>query len=98
MVKHSSLDSLYDGLPVVILNDWTELTESRLLEEWHRISQTVFDIDRVFFSYWKNLILHQEELAKKSVPDSGANCFECAQMGTPTPERALATSTVARPT
>ena len=64
-MKHSSLDSLYDGLPVVILNDWTELTESRLLEEWHRISQTVFDIDRVFFSYWKNLILHQEELAKK---------------------------------
>ena len=65
VVKHSSLDSLYDGLPVVILNDWTELTESRLLEEWDRISRTVFDIDRVFFSYWKKLILHQEELAKK---------------------------------
>ena len=34
IVKRSSLDSLYDGLPVVIVSEWDEIT-ARSLKEWH---------------------------------------------------------------
>ena len=61
VVKSGTLDSLYDGLPVVILDDWTELTESRLLQEWDRIGKAEFHLDRAFFPYWKRLILAEQE-------------------------------------
>ena len=32
-MKTSSLDSLYEGLPVVIVKDWAEITEE-CLEKW----------------------------------------------------------------
>ena len=34
IVRHSSLDQLYDGLPVVIVNDFSEIT-SQALQRWH---------------------------------------------------------------
>jgi len=34
IVKRSSLDALYEGLPVVIVDDWRELSVERL-ERWH---------------------------------------------------------------
>ena len=33
IVKSSSLDELYEGLPVVIINDWAEINQ-RNLEKW----------------------------------------------------------------
>jgi hypothetical protein len=35
IVKRSPLDPLYEGLPVVIVDDWREITAERL-DEWHR--------------------------------------------------------------
>jgi hypothetical protein len=34
IVKRSSLDSLYDGLPVVIVDDWSEISQASLAK-WH---------------------------------------------------------------
>ncbi len=42
IVKRSSLDPLYEGLPVVILEDWDEITEANL-DRWLELHATAFD-------------------------------------------------------
>eukprot|EP00808_Paulinella_micropora_P006720 g23003.t1 len=64
VVKSSSLDSLLDDLPVVILKKWSELTEARLHEEWKRLQKSDFLLDKLFWPYWENQIRLQANLAK----------------------------------
>ena len=54
VVKSSNLDSLYDGLPIATLGGWADLTEDSLKKEWDRISNSGFELDRVFWPYWEN--------------------------------------------
>jgi hypothetical protein len=55
IVKRSPLDPLYQGLPVVIVNEWSEITAQNLLG-WHRQHCKVFaDPDfrnRLTNRYW----------------------------------------------
>lgn len=57
IVKRSSLDPLYDGLPVVIINDWNEITTDNLTA-WHeQFSRAFADPavqERLTNSYWIN--------------------------------------------
>lgn len=41
IVKRSSLDGLYDGLPVVIVSDWNEITTDNL-QRWHATHHAAF--------------------------------------------------------
>jgi len=41
IVKHSSLDNLYDGLPVVIVSDWDEITTDNL-RRWQATHHAAF--------------------------------------------------------
>lgn len=55
IVKHSSLDDLYAGLPVVIVSDWEEITASNL-QRWHETHHAAFldaEVqDRLTNRYW----------------------------------------------
>ena len=55
IVKRSSLDPLYEGLPVVILEEWDEITEANL-ERWLEQYAGAFDDpamqERLTNSYW----------------------------------------------
>ena len=42
IVKRSSLDPLYDGLPVVIVDDWLEITDDNL-RRWHSEHSAAFE-------------------------------------------------------
>lgn len=50
IVKSSPLDSLYDGLPVVIVNDWTEISDRNLRVWAARFRNT--SRERIRMSYW----------------------------------------------
>lgn len=52
IVKTSSLDSLYEGLPIVIVNDWSEVTEPFLEQKRWEFSQRTFSFDKLDMSYW----------------------------------------------
>ncbi|WP_041768867.1 hypothetical protein [Pseudovibrio sp. FO-BEG1] len=54
IVKSSSLNSLYEGLPVVVLKEWSELTKERLLEEKQRILNETFDFSSLYLSFWQD--------------------------------------------
>ncbi len=52
IVKSSTLDPLYEGLPVVIVQDWNEITEEFLNKKWEEIQQSHFQRERMYADYW----------------------------------------------
>ena len=58
IVKRSSIDPLYKGLPVVIVNNWSEVN-TKSLKYWQKKYKNVFDDDIpaiMYSNYWANLI------------------------------------------
>ena len=54
----SSINSLYDQLPVLIVNDWSILTKEYLEEQYELIRNRVDDycFEKLTYDYWKNQI------------------------------------------
>jgi hypothetical protein len=55
IVKRSSLDPLYEGLPVVIVEDWREIDATNL-KKWHAQHASAFQrpevLERLTNRYW----------------------------------------------
>lgn len=56
IVKTSILDVLYQDLPVVIVDDWSEVTEDFLNQKYEEMRSKKFTINRLFAAYWLNQI------------------------------------------
>jgi hypothetical protein len=56
IVKTSSIDEVYAKLPVLILKDWSEITQALLDSTVEEFSKTQFDMDRLLLSYWMKQI------------------------------------------
>jgi hypothetical protein len=56
IVKTSSLDPLYEGLPVVIINNWEEVTEDFLNEKYEKLTHKSFSLEKLSKDYWTKLI------------------------------------------
>jgi hypothetical protein len=56
IVKSSPLDSLYDGLPVLIINDWREISKDLLKDTINKFKQIDFNYDKITSKYWINKI------------------------------------------
>jgi hypothetical protein len=56
IVKHSPMDSVFEGLPVVLINDWKEITEEFLLEKYKEISSKTYNMEKIYAEYWLKLI------------------------------------------
>jgi hypothetical protein len=52
IVKKSPLDSLYDRLPVLIIDDWIDITEELLQETINKFKNIDFDYSRIELKYW----------------------------------------------
>jgi hypothetical protein len=52
IVKSSSLDPLYEGLPVIVVKNWNEVTEAFLNEKYEELSQKTYQLERLTMSYW----------------------------------------------
>lgn len=63
VVKTSYLDLIYEGLPVVIVNSWDEVTESFLIQKWDELQKQSFDDSKLTLGYWLGLI--EKKRAKK---------------------------------
>jgi hypothetical protein len=49
-------DRLYDGLPVMLVDDWTEVTMARMSDFWQGISPEAFRHPRLTNGYWRQRI------------------------------------------
>lgn len=56
VVKTSSLDPLYEDLPVVIVQEWEHITEEFLITKYHEMARKTFKIEKIFMQYWFDLI------------------------------------------
>jgi len=56
IVKKSPIDSLYDELPVLILNDWSEISEELLNKTIDEYKNKFFNFDKLTTNYWLNKI------------------------------------------
>ncbi len=52
VVLRSPLDELFTQLPVVIVDDWSEVTPARLCSELDRIARNSFDFSQLELGYW----------------------------------------------
>ena len=59
VVLRSPLDELFARLPAVIVDDWSEVTPSRLCSELDRIARNSFDFSRLELGYWRARIQSQ---------------------------------------
>ena len=53
VVLRSPLDELFARLPAVIVDDWSEVTPSRLCSELDRIARNSFDFSQLELGYWR---------------------------------------------
>ena len=56
IVKTSSLDGLYADLPIVIVNDWSEVTEEFLKAKQEEMKKNTFAMEKLSMNYWTQLI------------------------------------------
>ena len=52
IVRSSSLDPLYKDLPVLIIDDWEDVTENFLQEEYNLIKNKTFRMEKIYLQYW----------------------------------------------
>ncbi len=62
IVRTSPVDSLFEGLPVYIVQDWSEVTEDNLKKVLTDFSQRTFDLNRLTLSYWMRQINAKKSL------------------------------------
>ena len=52
VVKRSSIDKIYEGLPVLIVDAWSEITPELLRNTVNDFKTRKFDYDRLLLKYW----------------------------------------------
>ena len=56
IVKTSSLDPLFENLPVLIVKDWSEINETFLHQSYKKMQSVEYHFEKLFIDYWLNLI------------------------------------------
>ena len=56
IVKKSPIDSVYEELPIVFINDWSEVTEEFLNLKYKELLSKKFDYSKLLFPYWLDKI------------------------------------------
>ena len=52
IVRRSQLDPLFEGLPVLIIDDWDDVDEEFLLKKYKEIRSKKYDLRRLYMEYW----------------------------------------------
>jgi len=65
IVTHSKIDSVFEDLPVIIIDNWSEITEEYLIEKYEEISQKSYNIEKIFADYWFAKISAFKQKAKR---------------------------------
>jgi len=52
IILSSPLNSLYEGLPVLIVDSWNKITEQFLKQEYERIMSAHYSLEKLYIEYW----------------------------------------------
>lgn len=56
MKKYYGLQKLFEDLPVVFVDNWTDVTEDFLIKQLDIIKNTQYNYEKLKYSFWKQLI------------------------------------------
>ena len=56
MKKYYGLQKLFEDLPVIFVDNWTDVTEEFLMKQLDIIKNTQYNYEKLKYSYWKSLI------------------------------------------
>ncbi len=56
IVQSSTLDPLFEDLPVAIVPKWADVTEEFLNKKYAEMTNTSYNLEKLYFPYWVNLI------------------------------------------
>eukprot|EP01006_Ploeotia_vitrea_P024012 TRINITY_DN56722_c0_g1_i1.p1 TRINITY_DN56722_c0_g1~~TRINITY_DN56722_c0_g1_i1.p1 ORF type:complete len:582 (+),score=20.71 TRINITY_DN56722_c0_g1_i1:142-1887(+) len=59
VVKNLLAPDMYDGLPVVILDEWKDITPKLLEAKWKEMSEKTFNLGKLWFPWWVRFILRE---------------------------------------
>jgi hypothetical protein len=58
IIKKSALDiSMYEDLPVLLIDEWTDINETLLNKTLEEFKNKQFNYDKLKFEYWANLVI-----------------------------------------
>ncbi len=66
IVKTSPMDKLFLHLPVLIVQDWKDITEKFLITKLNEFNQIQFNSQKLWMNYWKSLINSYKLKAQKA--------------------------------
>ena len=81
IVWHSTLDSLYADLPIILINDWSEINEEFLRKKLSEIARkkrqqpSVYQYDKLRNAFWHRLILEKSRYASLITPTQRNRCW-----------------------
>ncbi|MEM1282614.1 MAG: hypothetical protein AAGG81_03590, partial [Chlamydiota bacterium] len=52
IVRSSTLDRMYEDLPVLIIDNWEEITPQLLNKTYEEFGKNQFNLKKKFFDYW----------------------------------------------
>jgi hypothetical protein len=52
----TSIDCLFDNLPVIIVKDWNEVTQEFLIRKYQEIQRKSYNMDKIYAWHWIDLI------------------------------------------
>jgi hypothetical protein len=67
IVKRSGLDPLFQGLPVLIVKEWSDLTRDRLVEFLIQHSVTQYQKEKLLLSYWTQQFRQKAQLCEQTL-------------------------------
>ena len=56
IIKTSGLDQLFEGLPVWIVQDWTDVTETNMRSKIEEFRNRTFQYEKLTLGYWQSKI------------------------------------------
>ena len=59
IVKSSKLDSIYEGLPVLVVKRWRDINEKLLNDTMKNFSKRTFEFEKLTLAYWVGLIRNE---------------------------------------
>lgn len=56
IVQSSYLNPMYENLPIIVVDDWADLSDEYLRETFDQLSSKTYNMDKLFMPYWINYI------------------------------------------
>lgn len=66
VVPSTTINSVYEGLPVVIVDHWQSLTQEFFEKTWHEYSQKKYELERLYADYWSDAIDNYKNFVRRS--------------------------------